>query len=191
MTTEAPRLRAAPLFMRLLEAMILRRDLYERVAADREAWRPAAAIVCVSSLAYSAIMRETPYVTALVAAIGNWMLLVVILFGLIRWLITTVAVYLASLLLARQHADFGRLLRCLGFAQAPAVAAALGLVVDESIASWLPLLVGAWLLVSTVGAVRYALGVGIGRAVAIGVLGYGFDAVLPALVGVLVMLLAA
>ena len=181
-----PRLRAAPLFMRLLEAMTLRRSLYEHVAAAPDGWRAAAAVVCVSSLAYGALMGS-PFLAALVETIGNWILPLILLLEVARWLIAASAAYVVSLLLARERADFGRLLRCLGLATAPKMAALLALVADESIAGWLPKLIGAWLFVSTIAAVRYALGVGLVRAVVIGVLGFVIESIfLPAL-GVLLV----
>ena len=186
MSAPSPRLRTAPLFLRLLEAMILRRDLYERVAADPEAWRPAAAVVCVSSLAYGALMGS-PMLLALAHEIGNWILPLVLFFDLLRWWIAAGAAHVMSLALARDRADFGRLLRCLGFAQAPKALALLALVADESIAEWLPRVIGVWLIVSTVAAVRYALGVGMGRAAAIGILGFCVESLVLPLVGGIVL----
>jgi hypothetical protein len=190
MSTPTPRLRAAPLFLRLLEAMILKRDLYERVAADPEAWRAAAAVVCVSSLAYGALMGS-PMLLALAHEIGNWILPLVLVFDLVRWCIAAGAAHVVSLVLARDRADFRRLLRCVGFAQAPKVVAVLALVTDESIAAWLPRVIGAWLIVSTVAAVRYALGVGIGKAAAIGILGFCVESLFLPLVGMVVLFLTS
>jgi hypothetical protein len=175
----------------MLEAMFLRKELYQRIAADPEGWRQAAAVVCLTALAYSALMHWTPYLQVLVAAVRNWILLVVMLLGLIRWGISTSLVYVFSLLFARERADFGKLLRCVGFAQAPALAAIFAFVLEEPILGWLPRVIGVWLLVTTITAVRYALDVGAGRAIIIGALGFVVDAVLPTLVGIIAVLLTS
>jgi hypothetical protein len=179
----------APFFLRILEAIFLRRDVYQRVAADADAWRPATGIVLASSLMYSAVMPDTPYLHAIVEAIHQWVIPLVMLFGVIRWLISTAIMYALSLLLARKQTDLRKLLRCLGFAQAPAMLGGLGLVVDVSIAQFLPPLIGVWLLVAAVVAVRYALDVSFGRAALIGGLGYALDFILPRLIGLLVFVI--
>jgi hypothetical protein len=181
----------APFFVRMIEAMFLRRELYERIAADRDGWRQAAGVVCLTALAYSALMRWTPYLEVLVAAMRNWVLLLVMLFGLVRWGVSTALVYGFALLFARERADFRKLLRCIGFAQAPALAAVFAFVLEEPILGWLPLVIGLWLLVTTVAAVRYALGIGTGRAAVIGGLGFAADAALPAVVGFIAVVLTS
>ena len=182
---------AGPFFLRMVEAMFLRRELYQRIAADPQGWRQAAAVVCLAALAYSALMHWTPYLQVLVAAVRNWILLIVMLLGLIRWGISTSLAYVFSLLFARERADFGKLLRCIGFAQAPALVAVLAFLLEEPILGWLPRLIGLWLLVTTVAAVRYALDIGLGRAVVIGALGFIVDAALPMVVGIVAVLLTS
>ena len=65
--------------------------------------------------------------------------------------------------------EYKRLLRCLGFAETPAMLSMVGFAVDEPLLPWVQFGVGAWLLAATIVAVRSAARVSTGRAVAIGI----------------------
>jgi hypothetical protein len=96
-----------------------------------------------------------------------WTLLLAMLFALVRWLIYAAIFYPFARILAAQARPFPRLLRCLGFAEAPGTARAALFFVDPSAASWVNIAVAVWLLASSVVAARAALSTTLLRAVLI------------------------
>ncbi len=152
-----------PLTRRIFEALLLRRELYEAVANDPAAGRLAAAVVCLCAVAQPTVLTQI---------IGAWGLVVAMLLGVLRWWIFTTLVWPAARLLAWKPVDYRRLLRCLGFAEAPSILNLGAFVIGEAYASWLGALVAVWLLASAVVAVRAACNVTIGRAVVIGTVSF-------------------
>jgi hypothetical protein len=160
---------SGPLLPRLLNAILLRREFYDAVAADAHATAPAGAIVCLAALA-----RESVGLYQLSQSLKAWglVLILVVVFALVRWLIYASIMYPIARALGGQAAEYKRLLRCLGFAETPAVVSMLAFVLDERLFPWVQFGVGAWLLAATIVAVRAATGVSAPRAVAIGALGF-------------------
>ena len=158
-----------PLLPRLLNALFLRRSFYDAVAADRRATGPAGAVVCLAAVA-----RESVALYQLSQASQGWglILALIVVFAIVRWLLYAAVMYPIARALSRQPVEFKRLLRCLGFAETPAVLSLLGFLVDDSLFPYVQFGVGVWLLLATIVAVRSATGERTGRAILIGVLGF-------------------
>jgi hypothetical protein len=158
-----------PLLPRIANAILLRRAFYDAVAADRRAIGPAGAIVCLS-----AIMRESVGLYQLSQGSRAWgvLLALIVVFALVRWVIYASIAYPIARVLGGGTVEYARLLRCLGFAETPAMLSVVGFVLDEQFLPWIQFGVGAWLLAATIIAVRSATGVGAGRAIAIGTLAF-------------------
>jgi len=104
---------------KILSALLLRRSFYEAVAADRESWRPAAAMVALAAVARDAVQYSDIGIF-LTLAIGNWVFVAIIIVALVRWLFVTAIAWLPLTLLAPQ-VDRRALLADLGMAHAPAL----------------------------------------------------------------------
>ncbi len=168
----------SPFLYRILAAMILRRELYEDVAADRYATGPAIAVVCVSAvvrhvLAPSAIMQIFQE-----EGIPTWGVLVIILLSVVFWLLFATLVFGIATLLAGGPVGYPRLLRCLGFAEAPSLLGVIPFAVGGIWFVSLRIAVWFWLLAATIVAVRAALAVTTARAAAISSLGFAMYIVL-------------
>jgi len=158
-----------PLLPRLVNAVLLRRQFYDAVASDSHATGPAGAIVCIAAIA-----RESIGLYEVSQTFKAWglLLLVVVVFALLRWLVYATIMYPVARAIAGVPVTYSRLLRCLGFAETPAVLSLVGFLVDERFFPWVQFGVGAWLLAATIVAVRAATQVSTPRAAIIGVLGF-------------------
>jgi hypothetical protein len=156
-----------PFISRLLNALLLRRDLYESVAADPSALRPAIAVICVS-----AVVQYSVFQSPMLVDLGSWALLLLILIALVRWLIYASIFYPFAKLFAQQERPFPRLLRCLGFAEAPAIMRVALLLVGAGAYPWVRVGVALWLLAASVVAVRAALCISLRRAIVISTTGF-------------------
>jgi hypothetical protein len=145
-----------PILHRVFQAIALRRDFYEAVADDDGAWRPALAVVCLAALARDSVtLSELDFL--LVLLLRTWSLLPIMLLAILRWLTCTAIAYPIARLLAGQSTDYYRLLRCLGFAQAPVFLTLLAFFVDATLVRWVPVFVMAWTLASSTVAAGAAL----------------------------------
>jgi hypothetical protein len=160
---------SGPLIPRLLNALLLRRAFYDAVAADPRATGPAGAMVCIAAIA-----RESVGLYQLSQASKAWgvILVVVVLFAVVRWIVYASIMYPIARLLGTPAIEYRRLLRCLGFAETPAILSVLGFAAGEPFAGWVQFVVGAWLLAATIVAVRSAARVSTGRAALIGTAGF-------------------
>jgi len=158
-----------PLLPRLLNAVLLRRSFYDAVAADTRATGPAGAVVCLAAIA-----RESVALYQLSEASQGWglILALIVVFAILRWLLYASVMYPIARGLSSQPVEFKRLLRCLGFAETPAVISLVGFLVDDSLFPYVQFGVGVWLLLATIVAVRSATGERTRRAILIGVLGF-------------------
>lgn len=158
-----------PLLPRLGKAILLRREFYDAVAADPRATGPAGAIVCIAALA-----RESVVLYELSQEFKAWglFLLMIVLFAIVRWLVYTTILYPIARLISRQPVEYKRLLRCLGFAETPAVLMLVGYLVPEQFFPLVHYGVTVWLLLATIVAVRSATGVETARAAIIGLVGF-------------------
>lgn len=99
---------------RIINAILLRREFYEAVAADPHATGPAAGIVCLTALA-----RESFGLASMAQLHPIWGLaaLSVVIVALAAWLLYGAFAYAVARLLAPGPVEFRRVLRCLGFAE--------------------------------------------------------------------------
>ena len=127
---------------------------YEEVEADRSATGQAAVVVAVTAIA-SAIGG---------AGHGTGGIIVGLVSAFLGWGITAGLAYFVGTRFFGGTADWGELLRTLGFAQAPRVLNVLGII--PFIGPLVMLAVWIWVLVTQVVAIRQALDVDTGKAVA-------------------------
>jgi hypothetical protein len=158
-----------PLVPRLLNALLLRRAFYDAVAADPQATGPAGAMVCIAAIA-----RESVSLYQLSQGFRAWgvILVVVVVFAVIRWIVYASIMFPIARLLGAPAIEYRRLLRCLGFAETPAILSVLGFAAGEPFIGWVQFAVGAWLLAATIVAVRSAARVTTARAAVIGTAGF-------------------
>ena len=134
---------------RLFRAAKLDVQLYEEVEADRDATVQAMIVVVLSALA------------AGVGSLGSgaWQGIIVgTLAALLGWVVWAFLTYFIGTRLLPEpqtSADYGELLRTIGFASAPGVIRVFGIV--PGLAAPLFLIAGIWMLVAMVIAVRQAL----------------------------------
>ena len=158
-----------PLLPRLANAIFLRREFYDAVANDPRATGPAGAIVCIAAMA-----RESVGLYEVSQSYKAWglLLLLVVVFALLRWVLYATVMYPIARLISGRAIPYTRLLRCLGFAETPAVLSLAAFMVPERFVPWVQFAVGAWLLAATIVAVRAATQVSTARAAVIGVVGF-------------------
>jgi hypothetical protein len=145
---------------RMLGAATLNIDVFEEVEADATATKQAALVVALVALASAAggVRSGAPgAINAIVAAYVGWLL----------WSGIT---YLIGDKLLGGTATWGELLRTIGFAQSPGVLYILGVI---PLLGWLAtLIVGIWILLAVIIAIRQALDFGTGRAILTAILGF-------------------
>ena len=148
---------------RMVRAARLDEHVYEEVERDRSATVQAAVVVVATAIAAG--------IGALTGGIGA--LFVGILAALVGWVgYAYIAYLIGTRLLATPgtQADWGELARPLGFANSPGVLLVLGVI--PVLGALVALLVGIWVLVTTVVAIRAALDITTGRAIAVAVLAW-------------------
>ena len=153
------------LIQRMLRAAKLEAAFFEEVEADRSALGQAVAVVVISSLAAGLGMAgvRTPVgvLAAVFGALIGWFL-----WSWLTWLIGT-----RILRTPETEADYGQLLRTIGFASAPGVLRIFGGL--PLIGRLILTVAQIWMLAAMVVAVRQALDFrGTGRAVAVCLLGW-------------------
>jgi hypothetical protein len=145
---------------RMMGAARLDVSVYEEVEADSTATGQAAGVVAIVALcsAIGGIGGGAQGVfSGLIAA-------------LVGWAIWAGVTYLIGDKVLGGTATWGELLRTLGFAQAPGVLFALGVI--PLIGGLIKIVVGLWILVTGIVAIRQALDFGTGRAIATAILGF-------------------
>jgi hypothetical protein len=133
---------------RMIRAAQLDPRLYAEVEADKTATLQAASVVLLAAFAGGINFPGAPFA---------------ILFGgllaaLVGWLLFAYIIYLIGAKLLPEpatKADFGALLRAMGFANAPGVVKLLGIIPELRLLVFFVAMV--WVLVATVTAVRHAL----------------------------------
>jgi len=155
----------ASLIDRMIRAAKLDPQLYEEVEADTTAMSQAVTVVVLSSIAAGI---GSLLAGGVVGLLGGTLL------ALAGWFIWSFTVYWigAKLLPENQtEADYGQLLRTIGFSSSPGVLRIFGFI---PLLGWvLNLLTGVWMLTAMVVAVRQALDYqSTGRAVVVCLLGW-------------------
>jgi Yip1-like protein len=159
------------LWQRFTGAIRLDPRVYEEVEVDRSSLRQALLVVMVSAVCLALGMhgRQTPLLLAyaMAAAILGWVL----------WAWIAFAVGTTILKTPNTTADWGELLRTTGFATAPGVIAAAGMI--EPLAGVAVAVASLWMLAAFVVAVRQALDFNsTGRAVAVCAIGWAIHTLL-------------
>ncbi len=162
-----------PFGARLLGALKLEAGVYEEVEHDPAATGQAAGVVALAALAQ---WLASPFFPA-VALLGGSLLAT-----FLSWGVATAIVWAIGVKWFEHTSDFGELLRTLGFANAPALLLAIGIIPLGPLLGVLWLAVYVLLLIAFVIAVRQALDVSTGRAVFVCVLAVVANALLVAAV---------
>ncbi len=145
---------------RLLGAAFLKIDVYEEVEHDQTATGQAAIVVGIVALA---------------AAIGGLRmgpggLIAGVLSAYLGWALWSGTCYLVGVQLFEGTADWGELLRTVGFAQAPGILLALRVLPGVGLPLYLAVL--AWMVATVLVAIRQALDFSTGRALATALAGF-------------------
>ena len=134
---------------RMIRAAKLDVNLYEEVEADKGAMGQAMAVVIFSSVAAGIGTIGTTGIKGLV--LGT----IVALVGWFIWAFLTYFIGTRLLPEPQTKADYGELLRTIGFSSSPGVLRVLGII--PMLGNVLNFIVGIWMLVAMVIAVRQAL----------------------------------
>jgi hypothetical protein len=134
---------------RVIRAAKLDVNLYEEVEADKTALGQAMSVVVLSSVAAG---------VGTVAKAGISGILTGTIFALIGWLIWAYLTYIIGTKILPEpetKADYGELLRTIGFSSSPGLIRVLGII--PGLAGIVVLVSGIWMLIAMVIAVRQAL----------------------------------
>ncbi len=145
---------------RAIGAALFKVDIYEEVEHDRGATAQAAGVVGLVAIAAAAGALEFG-VMGLVAGI---------LAAYIGWALWSGTCYLVGSQLFDGTADWGELLRTIGFAQSPGVLLVLGILPGAGFLLYLVIL--AWMIGTVLVAIRQALDFSTGRALATALAGF-------------------
>lgn len=159
---------------RMIRAAKLDVHLYEEVEADRRSMGQAMGVVLLSSLAGGiGFMQEAGLMGLVIGTVGS-------LLGWYVWAFMTYLIGTKFLPEPQTHADYGELLRTIGFSSAPGLIRVFGII--PGLSGFVNLLAGVWMLVAMVIAVRQALDYqSTYRAIGVCLIGWIIQAVLLAL----------
>jgi len=150
-----------PLAARLGAALTLRRDFYARAATEAAATGPAGAVVCLVTLGRESVVI---YELSQVEKLWGVILPVLVVLALVAWIVLGAAGWVVTRLAATPP-SFPRLLRCLGFAQAPTMMlATLAAAPHQALYLVLYLALMLWAYAAVVVALRAAAETSTGRA---------------------------
>ena len=155
-----------PVAARIGAALFLRRDFYERAATETAGTGPAGAIVSLVALA-----RESVVIYEISQVWRAWavVLPVLVVIALLNWLLIGGAGWLVSRFVASPP-SFGRLLRCLGFAQTPTMMlATLASASNQTVYLVAYSVLMGWIFAANVVAMRAAAATTTGRALLLAV----------------------
>lgn len=170
----------AQLLDRMLRAARLEPQLYEEVEADASAMGQAVTVVVISSVAAG---LGSLFAGGFTGLLGGTAL------ALLAWFVWSFVVFfIGTRLLAepQTRADYGELLRTIGFSAAPGVLRVFGFL--GLLGQLINFLAGLWMVAAMVIAVRQALDyTGTGRAVAVCLLGFVAYLIVFLLLGSLIL----
>jgi len=150
---------------RMIRAAKLDANLYEEVEADKSAMGQAMCVVILSSVAAGIGSIGTTGISGLL--IGT----IVALIGWFVWAFITYFVGTKILPEPQTSADYGELLRTIGFSSSPGIIRVLGII--PLLGSVINIVAGIWMLIAMVVAVRQALDYkSTGRAVGVCLIGW-------------------
>jgi hypothetical protein len=134
---------------RMIRAAKLDPALYREVEADRSAMPQAAGVVLLSSVAAGigtiAQGGAQGFLLGIAAALGSWLV----------WAFLTYFIGTRLLPTPKTEADYGQLLRTIGFSSAPGLIRVIGII--PGLAGIVFFIAGLWMLAAMVIAVREAL----------------------------------
>jgi hypothetical protein len=146
-----------PFVGRLIGAAMLDVSVYEEVEADSSATLQAGGVVLLAALAAGIGSYHGHPFRGLIGA-------------LVGWAIWAAVTYFIGATIFKGTASWGELLRTLGFAQAPGLLYVVGIIpVLGAIAK---LVIGIWILIAGIIAIRQALDISTGKAVVVAILGW-------------------
>jgi hypothetical protein len=146
-----------PFVARMIAAASLDASLYEEVEADSSATGQAALVVVLAAVAAAIGSVNQNAIGGLIGALIGWAL----------WAGVT---YLIGVVLFKGTASWGELLRTLGFAQSPGLLYVVGII--PILGGLAKLVIAIWVLIAGIIAIRQALDVSTGKAVAVAILGW-------------------
>ncbi len=156
---------------RVIAAAKLDISAYEEVEADTGATMQAAAVVALSAVA-RAIGASDDGSAGVIGALAG---------SLIGWAIWAGLTYFIGAKVFHGTANWGELARTLGFAQAPGFLYLLGLLpIFGGLFEWL---IGIWILVAGVIAIRQALDITTGKAIIVALIGWLVMVIPPLVLG--------
>jgi hypothetical protein len=134
---------------RMIRASKLQAGVYQEVEADPTAMGQAMGVVILSSVAAGIGTighgGAKGFIFGILAALGGWFL----------WAFLTYVIGTRILPTPQTHADYGQLLRTIGFSSAPGVIRVLGFI--PGLSGFLFFVAGIWMLAAMIIAVREAL----------------------------------
>lgn len=148
------------LIERMIGAALLKVDVYEEVEHDESATGQAA--IAVGLVAIASGIASWTY--------GGTGIVVGVLAAYLSWAIFAATTYFVGDKLFKGTASWGELLRTIGFAQSPGVLFVLGAIPILGLIVFIPVVI--WILIAVVIAIRQALDISTGKAVAAGFLGW-------------------
>lgn len=158
---------------RMLRAAKLDVHLYEEVEADKSAMPQAMGVVVLASVAAGigsigmGAAEPGNILLGIIAALGGWYI----------WAFLTYFIGTKILPEPQTHADYGELLRTIGFSSSPGLIRVLGII--PGLGAVVYLIASVWMLVAMVIAVRQALDYkSTWRAVGVCVIGWVIQAVI-------------
>ncbi len=163
---------------RMLGAAKLDVQTYEEVEADLDATGQAAAVVALAAVATAVGAADLGIIATVFATV--WRVL--------GWMLWAAITYVIGDKIFGGSATWGELLRTLGFAQAPALLLFFAFL--PLVGGVLEVVVGIWVLVAGIIAIRQALDFGTGKAILTALIGWLVLFVPMALMGMFVALVA-
>jgi hypothetical protein len=161
------------LVQRMTGAAMLNVATYEEVEADRTATGQAATVVAIVAVA-SAIGAAEGGIGAIIGGLIG---------AILGWLVWSAVTYFVGTRLFGGTADWGELLRTIGFAQSPGVLYILGII--PLLGGLVRFAVMIWILVAGIIAIRQALDFSTGKAVLTALLGWLALVAVMAVIGIL------
>jgi hypothetical protein len=141
----------------MIAAASLDVSVYEEVEADGTATGQAALVVVLSAIAAAIGSVNQNAIGGLIGA-------------LVGWAVWAGVTYFIGATLFKGTASWGELLRTLGFAQAPGLLYVVGII--PVLGALAKLVIGIWVLIAGIIAIRQALDISTGKAVATALLGW-------------------
>jgi hypothetical protein len=173
----------AALTPRMIRAARLDAQVYEEVERDLNATSQALTVVLIVAVA-AGIGQALVHLSggrlgpAIVGFIGG------VVLALLGWLVWSFLAYIVGTRLFNGVATYGELLRTIGFANSPGVLNILAFV--PGLGPLIGFVVGIWILVATIVAMRQALDFDTTKAVLTAIVGFFAYLLLSALIGLIV-----